>query len=655
MTWNIEGFRRNSLNLTHYVNKYLPDFIFLSEPQIFGCDVENAMSFLRGDYEYSLNSLDKYEQDLPLLSSKAYGGTMVLWKRHLDPYVKVYPNLSTSSFLPIIFQPPDHTTTIHICIYLPTSGLEDDFLLSLSELSSTLNQLHLQYPDACFFLRGDFNVSNKNLQRNKLLETFKYEENLDEINVSHPTYHHFVGSGTSDSNLDKILVTSNMVDKEILSKVLCKFDEPFIDSHHDIILSSFDLTKIVSTSKHSVKALAPVIPNSRHRISWSEEGVQAYQSIVVPKIETIQNLWMRPLSRSNLSLLLDATNEVLTSSALTTNKSSSLASKTLPRSQFIPHHIRQSSKQLLMLWNELKYYRRCFPITSDEVIQKTLLYRNMKVLHRQLLRRHKAELSIERDSSLLVDPAKTFSRIRQAKKSNSNKIYKLNVGQDTYYGDFVKDGFFQSVASLKKRDLVKLYSSPKFCEFADDYRHIIEICSRKTPLKPVTEEEALSLLQRMKANVPDISSVTPNHFLLAGPAGWRLFTFLLNALIEDISHTSIQEINVTYACLIYKGHGKDKTSSNAYRTISTCPVTAKALDMHIRDLKLKEWNLDQSNIQFQGEGSSHELAALLLTECILFSTVTLDSPVYVLYLDAQAAFDVVQPEILIQKLFHVQE
>ena len=193
----------------------------------------------------------------------------------------------------------------------------------------------------------------------------------------------------------------------------------------------------------------------------------------------------------------------------------------------------------------------------------------MKSMHMQLLHRPKAELSIQRDSNLLADPGKTYSRIRQAKKASNTKINKLRVGENTYYGEFVKDGFFQSVASLKKRDLGTLQSSKTFCELADDYRHIIEICSKKPPLKPITDGEALSLLQRMKPNVADISSITPNHYLLAGPAGWRLFSFLLNALIEDISHTSIEDINVTYACLIFKGHGKDRTSSKSYRTIST--------------------------------------------------------------------------------------
>ena len=52
-------------------------------------------------------------------------------------------------------------------------------------------------------------------------------------------------------------------------------------------------------------------------------------------------------------------------------------------------------------------------------------------------------------------------------------------------------------------------------------------------------------------------------------------------------------------------------------------------------------------------GSSHELAAILLTECIQFARLSLKKPLFVLCLDATSAFDVVQREILIKKLFHV--
>jgi hypothetical protein len=99
------------------------------------------------------------------------------------------------------------------------------------------------------------------------------------------------------------------------------------------------------------------------------------------------------------------------------------------------------------------------------------------------------------------------------------------------------------------------------------------------------------------------------------------------------------------------GHGKDKTSDRSYRTISTCPLVAKALDIYIRDLSLHEWNNMQAETQYQGEGSSHELAALLLTEVIQHSLYVLKLPVFAIFLDAKSAFDRVLKEILIRNLF----
>ena len=67
------------------------------------------------------------------------------------------------------------------------------------------------------------------------------------------------------------------------------------------------------------------------------------------------------------------------------------------------------------------------------------------------------------------------------------------------------------------------------------------------------------------------------------------------------------------------------------------------------------WNEDQAETQFQGMGSSHELAAVLLTECLQFSRYSLKKPVYVLYLDAKSAFDVVRKEPLLRNLFFLNK
>ena len=52
-----------------------------------------------------------------------------------------------------------------------------------------------------------------------------------------------------------------------------------------------------------------------------------------------------------------------------------------------------------------------------------------------------------------------------------------------------------------------------------------------------------------------------------------------------------------------------------------------------------------------GEGSSHELGALLLTEAVQFSLHSAKKPLFALFLDAKSAFDSVLRKILIHKLF----
>ena len=71
--------------------------------------------------------------------------------------------------------------------------------------------------------------------------------------------------------------------------------------------------------------------------------------------------------------------------------------------------------------------------------------------------------------------------------------------------------------------------------------------------------------------------MTINHYYLTGLAGWKHFFLLLNTLLSDVNNTDISEINTVYACILFKGHNKDKCSDCSYRTISSCPVVAKGL------------------------------------------------------------------------------
>ena len=114
---------------------------------------------------------------------------------------------------------------------------------------------------------------------------------------------------------------------------------------------------------------------------------------------------------------------------------------------------------------------------------------------------------------------------------------------------------------------------------------------------------------------------------------------MLTKLQLLLNNASIDELNTVLANILYKGHGKDRSSERSYRTISICPFLSKALDTYIRDIYSSNWEANQAETQYQGGGSSHELASMLVFEVIQYSLNSLSKPVYILYLDAKSAFD----------------
>ena len=87
---------------------------------------------------------------------------------------------------------------------------------------------------------------------------------------------------------------------------------------------------------------APKLHNDRHRIYWNEDGIMKYQVLVAPQLERLQDLWLSGIqspSRNCISLLLNATNDVLTVCAQETNEFQSLGHKVPKRSVHTPKPI----------------------------------------------------------------------------------------------------------------------------------------------------------------------------------------------------------------------------------------------------------------------------------------------------------------------------
>ena len=252
----------------------------------------------RGSYDCHLNSEDLQDQDLPLSKSKAHGGTMVLWHSSISSSITVLPSESPS-FQSILMKIPGTVPSVHTALYLPTSGKENQFMASLVDLGAHIEEIRLKYPNAPHFLRGDANSNQKNTARHGLFSHFCAQFHFQSLPLHHTTYHHFVGGGSFDSEIDVILFYSPLGNaSENLEKIVCKLDFPFVKSQHGVIISTCKLPKAPLVPPDHDLLKAPRIPNCRIKILWNEEGIQDYERLVGNSLADIRKLWGNSSSRS---------------------------------------------------------------------------------------------------------------------------------------------------------------------------------------------------------------------------------------------------------------------------------------------------------------------------------------------------------------------
>ena len=79
---------------------------------------------------------------------------------------------------------------------------------------------------------------------------------------------------------------------------------PLINSHHDLLVSTTLIPAAHTASSQNVSS-APKVPNNRTKILWSEEDIEAYQSLVGHFLPEIGHRWSDSTSKISISILLD--------------------------------------------------------------------------------------------------------------------------------------------------------------------------------------------------------------------------------------------------------------------------------------------------------------------------------------------------------------
>ena len=349
--------------------------------------------------------------------------------------------------------------------------------------------------------------------------------------------------------------------------------------------------------------------------------------------------WLKPDSMTCMSILLAATNYILSSAAKQTNKFIDLGRKYKSKPK-LNEELVNLRNNVIKLLKQRKFWVPNSEFPSLQIIEDQLcIARSLYNKKIQEVRQSEDSLRDSQLSSFHKNPSTVFKDIKKNKRSSTNPISKLHVGDSTF--DCVQDGFHRSLSLLKDPDMSSIELTPSFIETKRDYDHVMKLARAGNRIPAITIAQSVDILYNVRDDVSDLFSITAAHYINAGAPGIRHFHLLMSALIENIDNSKLRELNDIWAMILHKGHGKDKESDRSYRTISTCPLLAKCLDIYIGKLYYPLWRQVQARTQFQGEGSSHELASLLLTEAIQYSVHKTKTPIFVLFLDAKSAFDVV--------------
>ena len=385
---------------------------------------------------------------------------------------------------------------------------------------------------------------------------------------------------------------------------------------------------------------------------WDEENVPLYQELVCDSLVRLRDTWSDFCSPAAVSILLQSTCDVLSTGAAASNETINLGKQFHPKPAENPGVAAAQAKVLRL--SKLVRHLSSTNCSEAQLLDAKRALSTSRSACRRETNAHIMQECNDRDSKLSTifsDPHSFFKSLRAVKSQTSSKIQSLTVGDKVYSGSSVPDGFFDSLSSLKAPDMSHIYSSPSYKSALSDYTTIRKICAAGLKIPVIAARDATDILYSLKSDVNDLYSTTARHYINAGVEGARHFSFLMNLVIQNVNLFPLPELNSVWAMVLYKGHKKPKDSDRSYRTISTCPLLSKALDKYIGSLYETGWAAVQAETQFQGVGSSHELAALLLTESIQYCIHSAKKPVYVVMLDAKSAFDKILVEFIIRNAF----
>ena len=591
--------------------------------------------------ESTLTEIDKtmchsakfVDEDNPLEPTncpRGFGGVAILWDMDLDKHVEVIT--SANNRCVVISLSNQQVNYLIINTYMPSSGHSIyDYQSMLDEIAV----LTLKYQATHRILwAGDLNGSltreTPNV-RDKNLRLCCKELNYVCHN-RHPALSTFFAYNRKDnSQIDYILCQNPQA--TWIKEMSQLHRQTHNTSTHDPIIAiiEFNLQNLVQ-KQSSLTTSA--------KVNWKKIDIEAYKQLTAERIDVLS------MSTLPSTVLIRRLEENLLEAAL------QLMPKPKPKRnsnvKWSPE-IARCSKIAKTKFHTWKQAGRPKHHTSPE-------YSEMIESKRDLRRAQRKDSAIKRDNKI--------EQLMEAAYSNSPALFSLIknphntkvVNEMVFDGEIVQKDHIPGKFADYFEDLASPLQDP---DFDDEYCKNVELNmllisyiedQQQVPSLPsVTHQDVAELIIQLKNNkAPDEHGITSEHIKYASSSTIDILVTIINQVIQQ---RYIPDEFKTG--LINPVHKKTKPikSPNSYRRITITNLIGKILEKHV--LKPLKTILGPSqNFLQRGftENSSSRNTALLLTEALAEARDKKET-LYLTYLDASKAFDIVWHNGLFVKLY----
>ena len=648
LSFNIEGFKRNRHYLSHLLCNSKPTIVFLQEIWL-PYSEQRTLNNYHPDYSFKISTPDMFDHPEDLLGkpSHVWHGVAIGWRN--DVGSSITPLESHNDRISGLKISLSNNSLLLLSFYAPTSGKDDDFLESISNLVDYLQRN--SSPGDQIIIGADSNCSDKSSSRrkeawSKFCDRFHLKNHVSPL----PSFHHH--NGMSESFIDIFAATATMEMGDILQH--CTLDTPLNLSSHDPIMSTISIQ--LDMSSKSSKFSKTFSSFKRQKIIWDHSKLSNYQQLAAEALSDALNYWDTPeciplLSSLISKLMVSCATSVFDSRTPTPSSSS-------PKKPSLK--IRQAQNLLSRKFNEWKRAGK----PSDRFNHARAAYRKARSNLQKLSRDEENLLTIKQNNTMMHldqnDRSKIFAAMKKVRGGHSNtSTTVLHTPAGTFHGEDILEGFAADAEFLGRSNEDDMFFDQGFYRlYKLDNLYIFEfLCEEEVNIPPMTISQLNHIINsKMKAGKAcDVYHLTVEHLRHSGDQAKLHILEFINRILKNIYFLSCPQIKLGLGTAIYKGKNKTISKSSSYRRITVTPILGAIIDYYLDPKAEAIFRPVQSPDQLGfTSGISYLLAAIQRGECQRWA-VDQKLTCFGVSLDGEAAFPSVEREIQVRELFSIGE